>query len=139
MAVWNKLIIAAALVLVALLVSSMWSRPSSHHLVGGRCEYKIYGGTCVISRVSKEGISGYDVKFRFVPAEPMNLTYASVILSKNYTLLLANSMRPDESFIKKYNITLNSSFGCDMSVITKGACTPIIFSFHSINLSDFPK
>lgn len=113
--------------------------------VGGKCEYsKYHGKAAIVSIIPKPSSSHsagplyeeFEVRFRFVAEEDIKEAHGR-IEGKEYVLTLANSWYPGPKFLKKYGIKVGKSFGCSLNVITKGACTPIMFDFPDIDLSDY--
>lgn len=125
-------------------------------LVGGPCEYESFTGKCEIALAGKTieslaqkeseggpGYEGYEVKYRFIPSRPLNtekigwVKDIDEIINKEYTLLLANSWYPGKKFIEKYGIKQGAVFDCELSLITKGTCSPVVFKFGSIDTTDY--
>ena len=137
-----------ATVLTTLMISSSCSamdNPTKNKIVGGPCEYRAYAGQAKIVSINKIQVKEdandsskeqYEVKFSFHPEQEIEETYGQVE-GKNYQLLLNNSSYPNPRFLRKYGIELGKSFDCYMKVITKGTCTPVIFDFPTIDLSDY--
>jgi len=120
-------------------------KDSTSRVVGGPCEYKEYKGTARIISIRHKtmpkthgGFSyePYEVKFSFHPDERIEESFAQVE-GREYTLMLNNSWYPGPKFLHKYGIEVGAYFDCGLNVITKGSCTPIIFDFPDINLSDY--
>ena len=112
---------------------------------GGPCDYKEYKGKATIFSIRKKkaakgyggkSIDGYDVKFSFVPFGEIKESHGKVE-GKLYSLKLTNSWYPGSKFLEKYNIKEGKIFDCTIKVITKGTCTPILFDFPEITLSDY--
>ncbi len=113
-------------------------------VVGGPCHYKSYPGTAEVVSVQKVAAlkdaqgsgSGYDVKFVFhaetEPEEAFGQTKG-----KTHRLLLVNGTCPGSGFLKKYGIKAGKTFPCHLDVIVKGTCTPVLFSFPTIDLTDY--
>lgn len=112
------------------------------HLIGGPCEYKTYEGHAKIISVNARTESGgtseekYEVKFAFYTDQKIIEPYVQTE-NKEYLLLLTNSSYPGEYFLMKYGIETGKVFACNLKVITKGTCSPIIFEFPSIRLDDY--
>ena len=113
--------------------------------VGGQCEYsKYHGKAAIVSIIPKPSSSHsagpfyeeFEVGFRFVTEEEIKEVHGR-IEGKEYVLTLANSRYPGPKFLKKYGIKVGKFFDCSLNVITKGACTPIMFDFPDIDLSDY--
>jgi hypothetical protein len=120
------------------------------HVVGGPCEYRQYQGKATIVSIRKREVSKkeraslderpchqrYEVKFSFSPDEEIEEAYAQVE-GRHYPLTLTNSSYPGPDFLEKYGIELGKTFDCYLKVITKGSCTPLLFEFPGIDLSDY--
>ncbi len=123
----------------------------SREVVGGDCAYFYIDGNCTITSIiqtsesisqkSSAGYEGFDVEFTFSPASssaiPKNLNGILISQKPLHSLQLVNSWYPGALYLKKYNIKNNSIFNCQELVITKGTCTPIIFEFSKIDLTDY--
>jgi|GEM_PF-522020 len=114
-------------------------------IVGGPCSYKSYPGTAEVISVekvyaSKEAAtragSGYDVRFVYYADTAPEETYVRV-KGKTHSLLLTNGTRPRSGFLKKYNIAAGNTLPCELAVIVKGTCTPILFKFPTVDLTDY--
>jgi len=113
--------------------------------VGGPCKYNKYKGLARIISIHKKeppkkyggpSYESYEVKFSFHTDQIIRETYGQVE-GKQYLLLLKNSWYPGTKFLRKYGIEAGKYFECYLNVITKGTCTPVIFEFSAINLSDY--
>jgi hypothetical protein len=104
-------------------------------VVGGPCSYESYPGDAEVVSV-KRGDDGYDVKFVFHSEKTPQETDAWV-KEKTHFLLLTNGSRPKAGFLKKYGIKTGKMFPCSLEVIVKGTCTPILFQFSTIDLTDY--
>jgi hypothetical protein len=114
-------------------------------VLGGPCSYKTYPGTAQVvsmekaSTTSQDGRKsgdGYDVHFVFHPETALEETYARVE-GKTHTLLLTNGSRPRMGFLKKYGIAVDKTLPCELAVIVKGTCTPILFKFPTVDMNDY--
>jgi hypothetical protein len=105
---------------------------------GGQCEYNKYRGQAKIISVRKKDLpnESYEVKFCFHTDEIIAEAYGQVE-GKEYLLLLDNSSYPGFKFLNKYGIENGKYFDCYLKVITRGTCTPILFDFPTIDLSDY--
>ena len=112
---------------------------------GGPCEYKVYEGTARITSIRKkempQGYPGpshesYEVRFSFQSNKRIQEPYAQVE-AVEHTLKLTNSWYPGPEFLARYGIEEGGSFECRLRVITKGTCTPLLFDFPEIDLSDY--
>ncbi len=112
---------------------------------GGPCEYKTYKGVARIISIQKQEMSrgyggpsheAYKVRFSFSTGLEIMEPHGKVE-GREYTLKLTNSWYPGPKFLEKYGIEEGKSYDCYLKVITAGTCTPVIFDFPSINLSDY--
>ncbi len=114
-------------------------------VVGGPCQYKTYPGRATILSVhKKEGPAKAggplshvcEVRFSFAPDEEIKEGWVQVD-GKEHLLLLADSSYPGPEFLEKYGIRPGKCFECDLKVITRGTCTPVLFDFPTIDLNDY--
>jgi hypothetical protein len=104
-------------------------------VVGGPCSYESYAGKAEVVSVKKTG-DGYNVMFVFRSEKAPQETYARVE-GKNHRLLLTNGSRPKFRFLKKYGIETGKVLPCNLDVIVKGTCTPVLFKFPTVDLTDY--
>lgn len=115
--------------------------------IGGGCTYESYPGTCTITAVKQTeqsqaqkttsggpGYAGYDVSYTYAPADDADLGDAG---TGEHQLKLANSWYPGSEFLSKYGIADGKTFACTLKVRKTGACTPTVFEFPTINLTDY--
>jgi hypothetical protein len=110
--------------------------------VGGPCEYKDYKGIAEIVSIQKivpgsasasikKSDESYEVRYSFYPENKIQETFVHVE-SRSFVLLLPDSSYPAPEFIRKNDIAPGKRLDCVLKVITKGACTPMIFKFPSL-------
>jgi len=104
-------------------------------VVGGPCQYKSYPGRAAIISV-KKAVDGCEIRFSFAPDEPIEEEWVQAE-GNEHLLLLANSRFPGPRFLEKYGIEPGTCFECHMKIITKGTCTPVLFDFSTIDLTDY--
>ena len=129
------------LIMFYLCVSSGYT--ADHPLEGGACEYKKYAGYAKIISITphKNKPNNYshdifEVKYTFISDQVDKEKYGRVE-GKEFVLLLNNSNYPGSKFIEKYNIKIGNVFKCNMKIIVKGTCSPVVFEFPTINLDDY--
>ena len=112
-------------------------------IVGGSCKYKSYTGKAEITSITRLEIirseyshEMYEIKFSFKPDQKISEEFARME-GREYVLLLKNSSYPGPKFLEKYDLKVGKTLECNMNVITKGACTPIIFDFPSVRLDEY--
>jgi len=104
--------------------------------VGGQCEYARYSGEARIISIVEKNDDRYEVKFLFTPrteikGEPL------ITEKREFLMLTDNFIYPDEAYLKRNGIVADKIFDCDIKVIIKGTCTPVLFEFPSmISVSD---
>ncbi len=122
--------------------SEMKIRDNSSKMVGGPCEYKEYKGTAEImsiqkiikneaSDTNKKYADSYNITFKFYPDENIQETFVNT-KEREFILTLSNSTYPDLCFIQKNGIKVGKQLDCLLKVITKGFCTPVIFTFPAL-------
>lgn len=118
---------------------------SAPRVVGGSCEYKHYKGQATITSIRKKELpedyagrsyESYEVKFSFFSEEEIKEAHGQV-KGREYILMLTNSWYPGPKFLEKYRIKAGKSFECYLKVIIRGTCTPVLFDFPTIDLSDY--
>ena len=113
-------------------------------VVGGPCHYKSYPGTAEVVSVQKVAAlkdaqgsgGGYGVKFVFHAETEPEEAFART-KGKTHRLLLINGSTPGSGFLKKYGIEVGKVFPCHLEVIVKGTCTPVVYTFPTIDLTDY--
>jgi hypothetical protein len=117
---------------------------------GSCCRYVSIEGHAEILRIqpTPESISqaqvqggpryqGYEVWFRFVPAEISSDARLQTVLEHDHMLTLSNSWYIGPRFLKKYGIKTGKTFPGVLKLLVEGTCSPIQFEFRTINLKDF--
>lgn len=136
-----------------LILVALGMNATSEMLVGGKCSYDYYNGTCRICSILQSdesvgqmamlggpGYAGYEVKYVFIPKDELPEGILDIVdkcLGCNNTLLLCNSWYPGPKFLEKYNITEGAVFNCTLEVIKTGTCTPIIIELSGIERCDY--
>ncbi len=98
---------------------------------GGPCEYKTYPGKAKITSITGRNHDEYEVKFVFTPDARIEESYLSTE-GKEFLLFTDNSQYPDKEYLKKNGIKADKIFSCNMKVIIKGTCTPVLFKFPAM-------
>lgn len=120
-------------------------------IIGGACSYFAIDGSCKIVSVIKTleseqqklttGYEGFDVEFAFTPKSSTVITedMQRILTSQRspHSLRLTNFWYPGPLYLVKYNIKENNIFDCHALIISKGTCSPVIFEFSKIDLSDY--
>ena len=111
---------------------------------GGQCSYKSYNGTAKILSVRKmelptapgeKACERFEVKFHFQAGENIEKGWMGKENPEGI-LLLKNFVNPGRKFLDKYSIGQGKNLECVMRVIEKGTCTPILFDFPGLDLTD---
>lgn len=127
------------------LVASLATAHAQPQRVGGPCSYADYPGKASIIEVTpvpqpKQAqaqlpYQPYRVIFTFEPSKPVpGQLYTP---GKAYELTLSGGTPPGPKFLKKYGIKPGASFKTDLHVIASGTCSPVVFTFHGIDVFDF--
>lgn len=124
--------------------------PISGKRFGGPCRYTSYPGRCTIQSVRKTadsihqksvgggpGYEGYDIKYKYTGRVPPRNRLAMRAIARTHAFRLTNSWYPGPEYIAKYAIVPGKTFACILKVIVKGACTPVVFYFPSIDSADY--
>jgi hypothetical protein len=115
--------------------------------VGGPCRYDAFPGKAVILSVAPHQASAsaagasppyppLDVIYTFTPNAPI----ANEPLYRpdaTHTLTLVSGMPPGPRFVAKYGIAPGRAFPCQLRIIRQGTCTPVLFAFPDIDLTDY--
>lgn len=126
-----KRIIILLSVIAIFLISGC--RQQTEELVGGPCTYDTFDGQCKIVSVQD-----MNVKFRFVPNSDIKSAVISDEALKEkefeyYAMYLGlkclDNIELSDNAISDCGIVNDSSFDCQISLITSGTCNPITFKF----------
>ncbi len=141
------LALIAAAVFSFYLLQKHETAETEEHKIGGECTYVDYPGTCTITAVKQTeasqaqktvsggpGYAGYDVAYTYAPAEGSDPGVAG---AGEHPLRLTNSWYPGEKYLSKYGIADGKSFACTLKVRKTGTCTPTVFEFPTIDLTDY--
>lgn len=123
-------------ILSVFLIFTPWSGATAEtpQLVGGQCDYKRYRGTAEIVLVARigQGQESYqdehEVKFVFHPQEAIKEPFAQV-RGREFPLLMDSGTRPTGIFLEQHGIRVGVYLECDLKVIIRGSCTPVMFEF----------
>lgn len=107
--------------------------------VGGPCAYKTYKGEArILSIKPMQSESGaYDIQFSFHPESPIREDFARTE-SRQWSLTRKDFSHPTNDFISQHDIKTGKRYPCMMKVITRGACTPVIFEFPTLEPASAP-
>ncbi|WP_243366280.1 hypothetical protein [Fundidesulfovibrio soli] len=133
--------IRAAAVAVALSAAfSVPAQAQAPQRVGGPCTYQEHPGTATIvsvtalPRTSPEAYQPHRVLFTF-QAEPM-LADPLYAPGKVHEMTLTGGAAPGRKFLEKYGIKQGRKIPAEIRLIRGGTCTPVLFRFQGIDLSD---
>jgi hypothetical protein len=163
------LLVAVLIVIVAIVAIALNQAPITELFnmgrTGGPCSYHTYVGRCVVASIQPATVSdnagyavngigyqGFEVNYTFVPANQSGLpdwvnytNWTQSLFTSTIRIVLINNdtiegyYPPGPLYLKKYNITLNTSFDCNASLITQGSCYPLAgrgFEFTYFNETD---
>ena len=132
----KSILIAAVIALLLLSLAGGWFL-SHESKVGGDCSYLKHAGECTITAVSKLTSTEiennfYSITHDFVPAKLLDLRgidwiTADEILSKKYNYASSKDVLGLEG----------ANFECELQLITKGTCTPLIIDYSNLESDNF--
>jgi hypothetical protein len=131
----NAILMTVPLLLLFFILAEAGTAPLR---VGGRCEYARYSGEARIISIVEKNEDRYEVKFLFTPRTQIKAQPPLLLTEKReFLMLIDNSIYPDGAYLKRNGIVADKIFDCDIKVIIKGTCTPVLFEFPSmISVSD---
>jgi hypothetical protein len=119
--------------------------PGNHQTVGGPCTYNKIPG--VITIMALEPAPGDEnnckdavkVIFSFAPADPTAAKkYASPNWSdENRVFRVGGGANPNKDWVKRKGMTVGATFEASRNEILSGTCTPVVFEFTSVDVTDF--
>lgn len=135
-----------ALALIAAGTSALAPPPP---LVGGPCAYETYPGSIRITDIEKRtdatlqdqstAAVQFQVHYAFRPDRPAASPLAKDLIARSWTLMLTSNARdvfPGPKYLKKYGLEVGKRYKADLSVITKGTCTPWRFDYKGLDPAD---
>ncbi|KAF0233119.1 MAG: hypothetical protein FD177_1922 [Desulfovibrionaceae bacterium] len=132
------------MLLTTLLVTLLVTQAAQAQRVGGPCSYADFPGKIAIVAVEPvprvgAGAPGlpyqpHRVVFTFTPTGAVN--HVLYKPAKTYELTLAGGEAPGPAFLKKYGVRPGAQFKTELHLITAGTCSPIVFTFHGIDVHD---
>lgn len=109
----------------------------------GPCEYRQTQGHAVITAVRSAASGTYNCKravqiiFDFIPDDPLaqkNYRFPQQSDS-NRLFTVGAGMNPPDGWAQRVGLVQGSTHRCIRQEITKGTCTPVIFSFPDLDFS----
>lgn len=124
-----------------LILSSTGSCPAGGKStkLGGPCRYDTYDGRAEIISVTpieSTGAAKASVRFLFHPDRPVDQKWLQTA-GRIQNLRMVNGQDPSLGFIKKYGLETGRAVKCQLKVIIKGTCTPVIFDFPDVDRTDY--
>ncbi|MGD9608874.1 MAG: hypothetical protein AB7U59_05670 [Desulfovibrionaceae bacterium] len=106
-------------------------------LVGGPCRYVDYPGRATIVTVNPE-TPAMDVTFTFAPDRPIagDPLYEP---GKVHHLTLIGGSAPGPRFVERYGLRPGLTLPCLLRTIRQGTCTPVLFDFPGLDLTQKPE
>jgi len=130
---------AVCFMFTVLLFSCSSSRVSDP--VGGPCTYTSTTGTATIISLNSATSTDnncnnnpVEVVFDFTPANP---TDANDATDKNRKLTVGDGKNPPLNYVLSKGLTIGSTHSCTRQIEVSGACTPVVFTFTDVDLSDY--
>jgi hypothetical protein len=108
--------------------------------VGGPCAYTDIPGWARVVSIQAAPPKAHncpndpvEVRFDFIPADPS----LEAKQAEDLTLTVGAGMNPARSYVAAKGIVKGKTYRCVRREITKGTCTPVLYTFPKIDLSDF--
>jgi hypothetical protein len=103
--------------------------------IGGPCAYSKYVGRAVITRIAPDSASqnAFMTFFRFTTPQTIVEDWAKGANGKENPISMISGI---DLNLRAFHIKPGNSYGCTLSVITSGACTPLIYAFKPPSPSD---
>jgi len=130
--------------LATLLAAFLVTQAALAQRVGGPCSYADFPGKIAIVALEPAPRTGagapalpyqpFRVVFIFTPAGAVK--HPLYRPAKTYELTLAGGEAPGPTFLKKYGIRPGAQFKTELHLITAGTCSPVVFTFHGIDVHD---
>ncbi len=109
-------------------------------LIGGRCEYSRIPGKCKITSITTPSNNENNciktpvkVEFKFAPTKSVKFIYPERNTS---SITIADGKNPPQEWVNKNSIKVNKTFSCVKNEEISGACSPVVFEFASLDLTD---
>lgn len=118
--------------------------PPKEPVAGGDCTYHRYPGEAEVVAIRPVTMPGdnapsyqtREVWFEFQPEEQIREPWVRVD-GRQFLLTLANGWYPGPAFLHKYGIDVGTRLVCELAVINRGTCTPMMFDFPTLDLADY--
>jgi hypothetical protein len=117
---------------------------------GGPCTYTSYEGRAEIVRITQTrasmaqskvvggaGYEGCEVWFRFVPKLDTHDSRVGSLIGREHLFTLHNGWYVGPRYLEKYGIQPGREYPCILKLIEKGACSPVVFEFETIDSRDY--
>ncbi len=107
----------------------------------GSCTYTRTPGTATI--VSLNSAPGGSNNCNNIPVEvvfdfvPLDLVAAIPATDNQRLLTVGDGKNPPLDYVLAKGLTVGSTHPCTRQIITSGVCTPVLFTFTDIDLSDY--
>lgn len=110
------------------------------NIVGGACSYTETPGEATVVSLNNATAGQNDcnndpveVVFNFTPSDPLK---ANAATDKNVHLTVGDGKNPSRSYIASKGFAVGATLKCSRKTIISGTCTPIVFDFPDLDLSD---
>lgn len=135
--------VAACWMLTAVLLAASGQTEARAQRLGGPCFYADYPGKITIievrpvprGRPSALPYQPYRVLFAFSPSVPVPGSLFEP--GQAHELTLSGGTPPGPRFLKRYGIRPGAAFGADLHLMRSGTCSPVVFTYHGIDVTDF--
>ncbi len=114
---------------------------SDNPTTGGPCTYTSAQGTATMMSLNSASTASnncsnnpVEVVFDFTPN---NLADANAATDNNRVLTVGDGMNPPLNYVLSKGLTIGSIHPCTRQILVNGTCSPVIFTFTDIDLSDY--
>lgn len=138
-------LLAFVVILVTFLAAFQATSSAQAQRVGGPCSYDDFPGKAVVlsvehipqpeAKAAHLPYQPYRVFFTFTPSVPVR--HPLFQAAKAHELTLSGGTPPGPAFLRKYGIKPGAEFKTDLHLIRSGTCSPVVFTFHGIDVYDF--
>jgi hypothetical protein len=111
------------------------------NIVGGGCSYTETSGQATVLSLNAAGAAqnncGKDpveVVVNFAPSDPVQANEAT---DKNVQVTVGDGKNPPRGYITSKGFAVGATIACSRKIIKSGACTPILYEFPGIDLTDY--
>jgi len=109
--------------------------------IGGPCSYTSTTGTATIVSLNSASTNSnncnnnpVEVIFDFTPSKPSDVNTAT---DTNRVLTVGDGKNPSLNYVLSKGLAVGSTHPCMRQIEVSGVCTPVVFTFTDIDLTDY--